>query len=119
MPTLFAFQPKEESMSSSHSGLNQARLDQAKFQRLMTRQRGMSASLTVLMLAIYFGFILILAFRGDLLAAKIGAHLTLGVPVGLFVILSACVLTGIYVRWANTDHDEAVRSIIDDMGELK
>ncbi len=101
-------------MSSSHSGL-----DQAKFQRLMTRQRGMSASLTVLMLAIYFGFILILAFRKDLLAAKIGAHLTLGVPVGLFVILSACVLTGIYVRWANTAHDEAVRSIIDDMGELK
>lgn len=109
-------------MSSPHPGLNQTSLDQtsldqAKFERLMARQRGMSVTLTTLMLAIYFGFILILAFRTDLLAAKIGAHLTLGVPVGLFVILSACVLTGIYVRWANTDHDEAVQSIIDDMRE--
>ncbi len=106
-------------MSSPHPGLNQARLDQTKFQRLMARQRGMSVSLTAFMLAIYFGFILILAFRKDLLAAKIGAHLTLGMPVGLLVILSACVLTGIYVRWANTAHDEAVQSIIDDMGERK
>lgn len=106
-------------MSSPHSGLGQARLNQAKFQRLVSRQRGMSVSLTALMLAIYFGFILILAFRRDLLAAKIGAYLTVGMPVGLLVILSACVLTGIYVRWANTSHDEAVQSLIDDMGELK
>lgn len=92
-------------------------LDQAKFHDLVRRKRAVSMILSVLMLAIYFGFILVLAFRKDLLAIRIGEHLTLGVPVGLAVILSACVLTGIYVTWANKTYDEAVRNIVDNMQE--
>jgi len=69
------------------------------------------------MLAIYFGFILVLAFRKDLLAVKVGEHLTLGVPVGLAVILSACVLTGVYVSWANSAYDDAVAGIVGNMKE--
>lgn len=74
-------------------------LDQTRFQELVTRKRAVSAVLSTLILVIYFGFILILAFRRDLLALKVGEHLTLGVPVGLAVILSACVLTA--PMWLN------------------
>lgn len=76
-----------------------------------------SVILTVLMLVIYFGFILVLAFRKDLLAVRVGEHLTLGVPVGLAVILSACVLTGVYVSWANSVYDDAVTGIVGNMKE--
>jgi len=90
-------------------------LDQTRFQELVTRKRAVSAVLSALILVVYFGFILILAFRRDLLALKVGEHLTLGVPVGLAVILSACVLTGIYVAWANSAYDESVRDLVDGM----
>jgi uncharacterized membrane protein (DUF485 family) len=71
----------------------------------------------MLILGIYFGFILVLAFRKDLLAIKVGEHLTVGVPVGLAVILAACVLTGIYVAWANSAYDECVKNIVGNMQE--
>lgn len=92
-------------------------LDQARFQDLIKRKRRISVILTALMLAIYFGFILVLAFRKDLLAVRVGEHLTLGVPVGLAVILSACVLTGVYVSWANSAYDDAVTGIVGNMKE--
>ncbi len=92
-------------------------LDQARFQDLIKRKRRISVILTALMLTIYFGFILVLAFRKDLLAVRVGEHLTLGVPVGLAVILSACVLTGVYVSWANSAYDDAVTGIVGNMKE--
>lgn len=92
-------------------------LDHDRFQNLIRRKRAVSVILTVLMLGIYFGFILVLAFRKDLLATRVGEHLTLGVPVGLAVILAACVLTGVYVVWANNAYDDAVSEIVGNMRE--
>jgi uncharacterized membrane protein (DUF485 family) len=96
-----------------------SRLDQERFRELVARKRVVSAILTVLILVVYFGFILVLAFRRDLLALKVGEHLTLGVPVGLAVIVSACVLTGVYVAWANSVYDESVRDLVEGMREGK
>jgi uncharacterized membrane protein (DUF485 family) len=90
-------------------------LDEDAFRRLVRAKWTISLVLTALILIIYFGFILVLAFAKDVLTAKIGTHLTLGLPVGLGVILSACVLTGIYVYWANRTYDASVRDIIRSM----
>lgn len=98
------------------STVSMSRLDRARFQELVSRKRAVSAILTTLILVVYFGFILVLAFRRDLLALKVGEHLTLGVPVGLAVIVTACVLTGIYVVWANSVYDESVRNLVEGMG---
>ncbi|NIB50020.1 DUF485 domain-containing protein, partial [Salmonella enterica subsp. enterica] len=54
---------------------------------------------------IYYGFILTVAFAPKLLAIKIDDVITIGMPVGLGVILSAIVLTGIYVWRANGEFD--------------
>jgi uncharacterized membrane protein (DUF485 family) len=94
-----------------------SRLDQTRFRELVARKRAVSATLTALILAVYFGFILVLAFHRDLLALKVGEHLTMGVPVGLAVIVSACVLTGVYVAWANSVYDESVRDLVEGMRE--
>ena len=99
------------------STVSASRLDQERFRQLVSRKRADSAVLTALILVVYFGFILVLACRRDLLALKVGEHLTMGVPVGLAVIVSACVLTGVYVAWANSVYDESVRDLVEGMRE--
>ena len=40
--------------------------------------------------------------------------MTIGLPIGLFVILSAFVLVGIYVRRANSTYDSLIRDIVEE-----
>ena len=86
--------------------------DEAQFAALVRARWSVSLSLTALMLAIYFGFIMVLAFRRDLLQAPVGGGMTLGIPVGFGIIVIASALTGIYVWWANRSYDGAVRRIV-------
>lgn len=95
--------------------MHHASLDQSRFKELVRKKWSISLSLTALMLTIYFGFILLLAFGRDVLAQKVGTYIPLGIPVGLGVIVSACVLTGLYVRWANTVYDRSVKDCIESM----
>ncbi len=68
-------------------------------------------ALTCAMIAIYFGFIALIAFDKELLARKLGPGLSLGILLGALVIVASWVLTWIYVRWANTHYDTALRDI--------
>ena len=61
--------------------------------------------LTGAMLVVYFGFIGLIAFDKALLATKVGGTASLGFYMGMFVIVFAFVLTGIYVARANTRYD--------------
>lgn len=69
--------------------------------------------LTIVMLVIYFGFVLVIAFDPSLLGTPLsaGSVTTIGIPIGVGVILSAFILTGIYVRRANSEFDELTRRI--------
>ena len=51
-------------------------LESKKFQDLVKKRLTVSLSLTALMLIVYFGFILTIAFNKELLAVKIGEHIT-------------------------------------------
>lgn len=75
-------------------------------------------SLSGLVLAAYFGFILLVAFNKALLARPIaGGATSLGIPVGLAVICLAIALTGIYVRRANGEYDARLAAILAEHGE--
>jgi len=88
--------------------------DDPQFNALVSRRSRFAWTLSAAMLIIYFGFIFIIAFAPKLLAVPIGGGvMTLGIPVGLFVIVSAFVLTGIYVRRANSEFDTLTRQIIE------
>ncbi len=65
-------------------------------------------SLTIAMMAAYFGFILLVAFNKPLLGVLVARGLSLGMLLGALVILVAWTLTWIYVRWANTHYDAAL-----------
>ncbi len=68
-------------------------------------------ALTVAMMAVYFGFILLVAFNKPLLGTLLGPGLSLGMLLGALVIVVAWVLTWIYVRWANEHYDSSVRGL--------
>jgi uncharacterized membrane protein (DUF485 family) len=87
-----------------------------RYQALVARRSRFTWILTSIMLATFFGYILLIAFNKEFLARPIGGGATsLGIPIGLGVIALAIVLTGIYVRRANSDFDPMVKSIREDL----
>ncbi len=81
-----------------------------EFERLVRAKRALSTRLSLLMLTAYFGFIGLLAFAPDVLSQRVGSA-TLGIPLGIGVIVFAWILTGIYVRWANGAYDSMVSRV--------
>jgi uncharacterized membrane protein (DUF485 family) len=79
--------------------------------RLAARRWRIALSLTAAMLAVYFGFILLIAFAKPVLARPLSGGLTLGILLGVLVIVAAWVLTWVYVRWANDRYDAALRLV--------
>ena len=65
-------------------------------------------SLTIAMMAAYFGFILLVAFNKPLLGTQVVPGLSLGMLLGALVIVVAWVLTWIYISWANAHYDASV-----------
>ena len=86
-----------------------------RFRELVERRSRFAWTLTLVMLAIYYGFILIIAFAPSVLGIPIapGAATTIGIPVGILIIVAAFVLTGIYVRRANAEFDALNRQIVE------
>ena len=68
-------------------------------------------SLTLLMLGVYVGFILLVAFDKPLLGTVLVPGLSLGMLLGVLVIGVAWVVTWWYIRWANRHYDASVRGL--------
>ncbi len=84
-----------------------------KYQELVRRRKSLGIALSLIMLAIYLGFILLVAYAPKFLATPLaGGVTTIGIPIGLFVIVSAFVLTGYYVTRANSTFDSLTREIV-------
>jgi uncharacterized membrane protein (DUF485 family) len=77
-----------------------------KYQELKAKRTSFGLWLTLAMLVVYYGFILLVAFNKPLLASRIGEGVTtLGMPIGLGVIVFTIVITAFYVRRANSEFD--------------
>lgn len=78
-----------------------------KYHELVSKRTSFGRILAILMLIIYYGFILLIAYAPKFLGTPIseGSVMTIGIPIGLGVIISAFVLTGIYVARANSEFD--------------
>ena len=84
-----------------------------RYLALVARRSRFAWVLTLAILIVYFGFIGLVAFDKAFLAASLsGGATSLGIPVGLGIILFAIVLTGIYVRRANGEFDAATAAIL-------
>ncbi len=90
-------------------------LESAEFKQLVRGKWTIAIILTFLLFVVYYGFILLVAADKPFLAQKVGEYTTIGIPIGVGVIVAAWVLTGIYVSWANRVQDTEVSRLVDDL----
>ena len=84
-----------------------------KYQELKAKRTSFGWVLTIAMMVVYYGFILLVAFNKEFLSTKLGAGvMTVGMPIGLGVIVFTIVITAIYVKRANTEFDELSNAVI-------
>ena len=67
--------------------------------------------LTAIMTLTYVGFILLIAFNKPLLGTVLMPGLSLGILIGVLLIITAWALILIYVRWTNTHYDNRVADV--------
>jgi len=75
---------------------------------LAQRRWRMAIALSALMVVIYFGFILLIAFNKEAIGALIVPGLSVGIVLGALVIVLTWAVTWFYVRWANRNVDDEV-----------
>ena len=91
-------------------------INNPRFQELVRERSSFAWTLSIVMLVIYYGFILLVAFGKGFLAIKIGGGVTsLGVVLAFLVILSAFVLTGVYTFRANSRYDDLAEQLRKDL----
>ncbi len=82
------------------------------FIELTRSRKSFGWTLTIIMLLIYYGYIYLVAYQKPLIAQPMFGSITLGLVLGIGVILSAIILTGVYVLRANSTYDALSRRII-------
>jgi uncharacterized membrane protein (DUF485 family) len=87
------------------------KLENSAFQELYNRRKAITFTLTLFIVSIYVAYILIDAFNRELLARKISGGITLGIYIGIGIIIIGWITTGIYVWWANNKYDSLLDRI--------
>lgn len=90
-----------------------------KFRHLVRTRNLYAIGMTLLVVAVYFGYILLVAFNKTFLAQKISAGFvtSIGIPLGLGVILFTIAITALYVHLANTRFDALAAELLREAGE--
>ncbi|MDI6748546.1 MAG: DUF485 domain-containing protein [Pseudomonadota bacterium] len=84
-----------------------------KFQAFVKKRNTYSIIMTALGALVYYGFILLVAYDKEFLARRIGdGVMTLGIPLGVGVIVFTIALTWIYVNRANNQFDAESEAIV-------
>jgi uncharacterized membrane protein (DUF485 family) len=91
-------------------------LNDSDFRSLSSQKNSISTILTILELALYFGFIALIAFNKPFLASKISGAISIGNPISVATIFFSWVLTGIYIQWANNKYDVLVKKVKEKVG---
>lgn len=88
-------------------------LSSPEFKALVSMRWRVSGLLTVALFILYYGFILLVGMNRALLAVRVGEATTLGIIMGIGVLVGAWLLTAIYVVWANRAFDPEVQRLRD------
>ena len=91
----------------------------ADYKELLSKRTGFAWILSIVMLVVYYAYILIIAFSKETFHQPVseGSLMTVGVPVGVAIILFSFAMAGVYVKRANSEFDELTRKIKEKVGE--
>ncbi|EHR70419.1 putative membrane protein [Burkholderiales bacterium JOSHI_001] len=85
-----------------------------KYQELKQKRSSFGWMLTALMMVVYYGYIALIAWNKEFLSQPLGAGVTtIGIPIGMGVIVFTIIITGIYVRRANDEFDSLTKQILE------
>ena len=89
------------------------------YQKLIKTRTGYAIKMSIAMLVVYFAFILTIAFNPSALAAPLsdGGVTTIGIPIGIAIIIFAFTLTGMYTKRANSEFDDLANAVKKSVGE--
>ena len=76
--------------------------------QLSRQRRRIALALSAVMILVYFGFVLVIAFDKPRVARLVVPGLSLGILLGALVVVATWIVTWIYVRWANNHLDRQV-----------
>ena len=98
--------------SAIHEGAGDAAAaHQRDLNALASKRLRIGMTLTGVMMAIYFGFILLIAFAKPAMGELIVPGLSWGILLGFLVILATWGVTWIYVSWANKRYEPEIRRL--------
>lgn len=85
-----------------------------RFKELVHKRSRFAWCLSLITLALYVGFIFLIAFDPHWLGTPIaaGSTITRGIPIGVGLIVISFVLTGVYVYRANGEFDRLNAEIL-------
>lgn len=91
-----------------------------KYHELVSKRNSFAAVLSIFVLAIYYGYVLIIAFNKEFLATKLGEGvMTYAYPIGAGIIILSFITTLIYVSRANGEFEELTEAIKKDAEGIK
>ena len=85
-----------------------------KFQALVARRSRFAWTLAAIVLSMFYGFVMVVAFNPVSLGQPVaeGSMLTVGVAVEFFMFVFFWVLTAVYVKRANGEFDALTQEIV-------
>ena|SRR5690606_32263625 len=90
-------------------------LQSPAFKKLVRNRWKVSLIFTFIMLVVYIGFLLVIAYDNGVLKMPVGDSVNLAIIVGLSIIIFSWLITGAYVYWANNYYDTSVSEIKKDI----
>ena len=85
-----------------------------RFKELVSKRQRFATLLSIIMLVIYVGFILLIAFAPGWLGTPLseGTSVTRGIPIGIGIIIISFLLTAVYIWRANGEFDRMTRELL-------
>jgi uncharacterized membrane protein (DUF485 family) len=90
-----------------------------KYHELRAKRSRFAWGLAAIVLGTYYGFMMVVTFKPDLVRVPLGEGwaLTIGFPIGAFIIIGAWLLTGLYIRRANGEFEDLTQAIAKEAGK--
>ena len=85
-----------------------------KFQELVSRRGRFAWTLAFIVLSMFYGFVMVVAFNPAALGQPVseGSMVTVGVAIELFMFIFFWSLTAVYVKRANSEFDALTQEIV-------
>ena len=80
--------------------------------KLVSERKSLGWTLAIITLVMYYGYIAMVAFAPSVIAVPVFGSITIGMILGVAIILASILLTGIYVLRANSEYDELTSAIV-------